>query len=84
MLKNILIGEVWICSGQSNIEMSASWAIENGDEEVKNATNPNIRFFMIPKLTATSTQNNLAGNWTQCTPETMKYFSVTGYFFENQ
>lgn len=81
VLKNILIGEVWICSGQSNMEMSASWGIENGDEEVKNATNPNIRFFMIPKLTATSPQNNLTGNWTQCTPETMKHFSATGYFF---
>ncbi|MFV8343938.1 sialate O-acetylesterase [Flavobacterium sp. XS2P39] len=81
VLKNILIGEVWICSGQSNMEMSASWGIENGDEEVKNATNPNIRFFMIPKLTATSPQNNVVGSWTQCTPETMKYFSATGYFF---
>jgi sialate O-acetylesterase len=81
VLKNILIGEVWICSGQSNMEMSASWGIENGDEVVKNATNPNIRFFMVPKLTATSPQNNLSGNWTECTPETMKYFSATGYFF---
>jgi sialate O-acetylesterase len=81
VLKNILIGEVWICSGQSNMEMNASWGIENGDEVVKNATNPNIRFFMVPKLTATSPQNNLSGNWTECTPETMKYFSATGYFF---
>nr|WP_314895979.1 sialate O-acetylesterase [uncultured Flavobacterium sp.] len=81
VLKNILIGEVWICSGQSNMEMSASWGIENGDEEVKNATNPNIRFFMIPKLTATAPQNNVSGNWTECTPETMKNFSATGYFF---
>ncbi|MNS34138.1 hypothetical protein D3C72_662610 [compost metagenome] len=81
VLKNILIGEVWICSGQSNMEMSASWGIENGDEEVKNATNPNIRFFSIPKLTATTPQNDLSGNWTECTPETMKYFSAVGYFF---
>ncbi|MBP6182410.1 sialate O-acetylesterase [Flavobacterium sp.] len=81
VLKNILIGEVWICSGQSNMEMSASWGIENGDEEVKKVTNPNIRFFMIPKLTATSPQNNVSGNWKECTPETMKYFSATGYFF---
>lgn len=81
LLKNILIGEVWICSGQSNMEMNASWGIENGDEVVKNAANPNIRFFMVPKLTATSPQNNLSGNWTECTPETMKYFSATGYFF---
>jgi len=81
VLKNILIGEVWICSGQSNMEMSASWGIENGEEVVKNATNPNIRFFSIPKLTATSPQNNVSGNWAECTPETMKNFSAAGYFF---
>ncbi|PWB23732.1 sialate O-acetylesterase [Flavobacterium sp. HTF] len=81
VLKNILIGEVWLCSGQSNMEMSASWGIENGEEEMKNATNPNIRFFTVPKLTATTPQNNLLGNWTESTPETMKYFSAIGYFF---
>jgi sialate O-acetylesterase len=81
VLKNILIGEVWICSGQSNMEMSASWGIENGDEAVKNADNPNIRLFLVPKLTATTPQNNISGSWTNCTPETMKYFSAVGYFF---
>ncbi|MEO8535282.1 MAG: sialate O-acetylesterase [Flavobacterium sp.] len=81
ILKNILIGEVWVCAGQSNMEMSAAWGIDNGDEEVKNATNPNIRFFTVPKLTATSPQNNLLGNWTESTPETMKNFSAVGYFF---
>jgi len=81
VLSNILIGEVWICSGQSNMEMSASWGIDNGEEAVKNAANPNIRFFSIPKLTATSPQDNVSGNWTACTPESMKYFSAAGYFF---
>jgi sialate O-acetylesterase len=81
VLKNILIGEVWICSGQSNMEMSASWGIENGDEALKNAVNPNIRFFLVPKLTAETPQNNISGTWTECSPETMKYFSAVGYFF---
>ena len=81
ILKNILIGEVWVCAGQSNMEMSASWGIDNGEEEAKNATNPNIRFFTVPKLTATTPQNNLLGNWTESTPETMKNFSAVGYFF---
>ena len=80
-LKNILIGEVWICSGQSNMEMSASWGIENGDEAVKNANNPNIRFFNIPKLSATAPQNNVSGNWTECSPETIKNFSAVAYYF---
>jgi len=81
VLKNILIGEVWVCSGQSNMEMSVSWGIDNGEEEAKNAGNPNIRFFTVPKLTATTPQNNLLGNWTESTPETMKNFSAVGYFF---
>jgi sialate O-acetylesterase len=81
ILNNILIGEVWICSGQSNMEMNAGWGIDNGEEAIKNATNPNIRFFTVPKLTATTHQDNLLGNWTECTPETMKYFSAVGYFF---
>lgn len=81
VLKNILIGEVWLCSGQSNMEMSVSWGIDDGEEEAKNATNPNIRFFTVPKLTAESPQNNLLGNWVESTPETMKYFSAVGYFF---
>lgn len=81
VLKNILIGEVWVCSGQSNMEMSASWGIENGDEEVKNAANSNIRFFTVSKSTALTPQNNVLGNWVESTPETMKYFSAVGYFF---
>ncbi|PAM93391.1 sialate O-acetylesterase [Flavobacterium sp. IR1] len=81
LLKNILIGEVWLCSGQSNMEMPASWGIDNGEEEVKNATNAIIRFFSVPKLTAVTPQNNVSGNWTESTPETMKQFSAVGYFF---
>jgi sialate O-acetylesterase len=63
------------------MEMSVSWGIGNGEEEAKNATNPTIRFFTVPKLTATTPQNNLLGNWTESTPETMKNFSAVGYFF---
>lgn len=81
VFKNVLIGEVWLCSGQSNMEMSASWGIDNGDEEVKNAANPNIRFFTVSKSTAVTPQNNVLGNWVESTPETMKYFSAVGYFF---
>ena len=51
------------------------------DEAVKNADNPNIRLFLVPKLTATTPQDNISGNWTTCTSETMKSFSAVGYFF---
>ncbi|MDR6966064.1 sialate O-acetylesterase [Flavobacterium arsenatis] len=81
ILKNILIGEVWLCSGQSNMEMNAFWGIKNGEEEIKLADHPNIRFFSVPKLTSTTPQDNLPANWEICMPETMKYFSAVAYFF---
>ena len=81
ILKDILIGEVWLCSGQSNMEMSASWGIDNGDVEMAQADYPTIRFFTIPKISAKTPQNDLPADWEICTPETMKYSSAVAYFF---
>jgi sialate O-acetylesterase len=81
VLKNILIGEVWLCSGQSNMEMSASWGIKDGDKEAAAATDPNIRFFTVSKHSSATPQDNLLGTWEECSPETMKNFSAIGYFF---
>lgn len=81
ILKDVLIGEVWLCSGQSNMEMSAAWGIKNGDEEVKNANHPTIRFFTVSKSSAISPQNDLQGSWEVCTPETMKNSSAVAYYF---
>lgn len=61
--------------------MNASWGIKNGEEEIKLANHPNIRFFNVPKLTSTTPQDNLPTTWQECTPETMKYFSAVAYFF---
>ncbi len=80
-LKNVLIGEVWLCSGQSNMEMSAQSGINNGEEEIKNASYPEIRFFTVFQSTSIYPQDHFAGDWTACTPETMRNFSATGYFF---
>jgi sialate O-acetylesterase len=84
ILKDVLIGEVWLCSGQSNMEMSAAWGINNGDDEIKNANYPTIRFFTVSKSSATSPQNDLHGNWEVCTPETMKNSSAAAYYFGNR
>lgn len=81
ILNDILIGEVWLCSGQSNMEMSASWGIDNGEQEVAEANIPNIRFFTVPKISAETPQNNVTANWQVCTPESMKYSSAAAYFF---
>ncbi len=81
ILKNVLIGEVWLCSGQSNMEMSAQWGINNSEEEIKNANYPNIRFYSVYHATSLYPQEHCTGEWVECTPETMKDFSAAGYFF---
>ncbi|PCJ92273.1 MAG: sialate O-acetylesterase [Flavobacteriaceae bacterium] len=80
ILENILIGEVWLCSGQSNMEWSANSGIVHEDE-VDKADFPNIRLFTADRRTAEYPQDNLSGYWSVCTPETMKSFSAIGYFF---
>ena len=80
-LKNVMLGEVWICSGQSNMEMTADWGIKNGTEEIKKANNPNIRIFHIEKMGAKYPQLTCHANWTESTPETMRSTSSLAYFF---
>lgn len=80
-LHDIMIGEVWLCSGQSNMEWSASKGIIDAKEDQPNATNKDIRFFFIEKATADCPQDDCHGYWKVCTPESMEYFSAVGYFF---
>jgi len=80
VLDDIMIGEVWLCSGQSNMEMSVNWGLPYQDEVV-NATDKNIRFFYIPKTTADYPQDDVKAGWTICNPEDMKRFSAAAYFF---
>lgn len=81
VLRNVLIGEVWLCSGQSNMEWSANSGIDNAAEEIKNANYPNIRFFSVKKRTSETEQDNLEGSWEECNPESMQDFTAIGYFF---
>jgi sialate O-acetylesterase len=79
-LDDILIGEVWICSGQSNMEMSMEWGLPYKDEAAK-ATDKNIRFFNIPRTTADYPQDDVGAGWVVCNPDDMKKFSAAAYFF---
>ncbi|MDO6518456.1 sialate O-acetylesterase [Zobellia uliginosa] len=83
VLKNVLIGEVWLCSGQSNMEWSATTnaGIDHAEEEIKKADYPNIRLFTVARRTSNYPQDDLPGTWEVCTPETMKTFSAVAYFF---
>ena len=81
VLQNVMIGEVWICSGQSNMEWSADHNLLNAAEEVKNANYSEIRLFHVKKLGSATPQNNCFAKWEECSPATMHSFSSTGYFF---
>ncbi len=80
-LSDVMLGEVWLCSGQSNMEWSANQGFQNGEEEVRNADFPDLRIFQLPRIGASTPQEDCHSQWTHCTPETMRGTSAIGYFF---
>jgi sialate O-acetylesterase len=81
VLKDVLIGEVWVCGGQSNMEWSGTQSLKQSLEEAPNATNGNIRLLYVPKTTATTPQEDIKATWKVNNPIDMKAFSAIGYFF---
>lgn len=89
-LKNVLIGEVWLLSGQSNMELPLKgWKdapIEGSDKVISEANYPNIRFIMTGKANSATPMTQLPkayanATWTRCAPESVRDFSALGYFF---
>ncbi len=80
-LKNVAVGEVWLCSGQSNME----WIVRNSDnpqEEIAAANYPNIRHIKIPHTPMATPQKNVTSSgWEATTPKTVPNFTAVGYFF---
>lgn len=83
VIKDILFGDVWICSGQSNMELPMERLKEKYGEVIKNAKNTNIRHFLVPdKYNFQQEQTDLdSGNWVSASPETVLNFSGVAYFF---
>lgn len=82
---NILMGDVWVCSGQSNMEFGIGNA-NNAEQEISNANYPEIRLFTVAKKIALIPQTSVSGHWDVCTPNTVKAggwngFTAVGYFF---
>lgn len=84
ILEDVLIGEVWVCGGQSNMEWSADQGLPQSKEESPNATNTKIRFFYVPKSTSSTPQDDVNAKWVVCSPQEMLHFSAIGYFFGKQ
>lgn len=85
-LKNILIGDVYLCSGQSNMELPMRRVKTLYPEELKSANNSNIRFFTVPqKYNFKEAQKDLeAGIWEETNPQTIQDFSAVAYFFAKE
>jgi len=77
---NILVGEVWVCSGQSNM----GWSVGQSDDkdlESMSANHPNLRLISVPQVGTQEPQKDFKGQWDETTPETAINFSAVGYFF---
>lgn len=85
-IQNILFGEVWLCSGQSNMELPMYRVKPLYEKEIASANNPNIRCFTVPqKYNFKEIQSDyLSGNWQSVTPQTILNFSAVAYFFANE
>lgn len=82
-LENILVGDVWVCSGQSNMELSMKRVEPLYAKEIAAANYPNIRYFHVPrKFNFKAPQADVeSGNWVTATPENINNFSAVSYFF---
>ncbi len=80
VVKDVLVGDVWVCSGQSNMEWPMTM-VNNTEEEIKNANHPTIRLFSVTKKVSGEPLVGCEGKWEICSPESVKDFSAVGYFF---
>jgi sialate O-acetylesterase len=83
ILKNILFGDVWLCSGQSNMETNMSRVSPLYGKEIETCANPNIRFFQVPvRWNYNEPQQDISGGrWEEANPENILKYTAVGYFF---
>lgn len=84
-IKDILLGDVWICSGQSNMELPIKRVLDLYQEEVEGLENSDIRHFVVPKKYDFNKEflDVESGEWLSVTPQTIMEFSAVAYFFAN-
>jgi len=79
-LHDVLVGEVWMCSGQSNMgfTLASDW---NGDIDAAASSLPNLRLIKVPQVGTQEMQSDFKGQWRAATPETARNFSAVGFYF---
>ena len=90
-VSDLLVGDVWLASGQSNMEIpldgfkdangAPTAVIKNAAEEIAHATNPKLRLLLVDHKSSDFPLNDVSATWTTCTPETARRFSAIAYFF---
>ena len=84
ILNNILVGEVWVCSGQSNME----WTVRNSnnaEQEIQQGNYPEIRQFLVQNAVSSKPEEDVTGgDWKICSPENVPDFTAVGYFFARE
>jgi sialate O-acetylesterase len=83
---DVLVGDLWIASGQSNMEMPLrgfppTATVKNAEEEIASAHNPQLRLLLVEHKSSDVPLQDVSGQWSQCTPETAREFSAIAYFF---
>ena len=82
VLKNVMVGEVWLASGQSNMEWSMKSGVINTEQEIAEANYPDIRYFKVPKNVSRLPVSEIyEGEWVSCTPSTASEMSAVAYYF---
>ena len=85
VLNNILIGELWLCSGQSNMEMPMkgfkNQPVENANMDILHSKNPKIRLFTVKRTSSITPQTDVIGSWQEANPVSVRDFSATAYYF---
>ena len=79
-LRDVLVGEVWVCSGQSNMEWPLRASFQS-EKDIAGAANPNIRLFTVPKAKADAPLEDTKGSWAECSPGSVPGFTAVGYYF---
>ena len=77
---DVLVGEVWLCSGQSNMEFTVQKS-HNSEKEISNAKYDNIRLISVNRKVSYTTEFSFNGEWELCSPQSVREFSAVGYFF---
>ena len=79
-VNDILMGDVWLCSGQSNMEWRVKQS-KDAEKEIANVNYPEIRYFLVPRKVALTEQSDIDGQWVVASPETAGGFSAVAYYF---